>query len=245
MTHKTRAIILHTVNYGNTSLVVTAYTELFGLQSYMVKGLRSAGKPSSKLAFFQPGAFLQLEVYHNTLKQLQFIKETDWDHINQATRSDVVRNLCAAWCLRQIIQCIKEPETNTELFEFLHYSLLSINEQPLRIVANIPGWFTLQICKYLGLQLQGSFTPATPVLDLQEGSFVSAGSKEGIWLVQEKEAELISAWSRLSDCYLLGSYSLNRQMRNQLLSHLQQYFLLHVPGYKADNLLNLLQDILD
>lgn len=245
MTHKTRAIILHTVYYGNTSLVVTAYTELFGLQSYMVKGIRSVGKPSAKLAFFQPGALLQLEVYHNTLKNLQFIKETNWDYINQATRSDVVRNLCAAWCIRQIIQCIKEPETNNELFEFLHLTLLNIEQQSLRLVANIPGWFTLQFCKYLGLQIQGNYTSETPVLDLLEGSFVFAANKQGIWLVQEKEAELISTWNRITDCNHLESYALNRQMRHQVLSNMQQYMTLHVAGYKSDNILNLLQDILD
>lgn len=245
MTHKTRAIILQTVYYGNTSVVATAYTELFGLQSYMVKGLRTTGKPAAKLAFFQPAALLQLEVYHNTLKQLQFIKETNWDYINAATRSDVVRNLCATWCIRQITQCIKEPEPNAALFEFLHVTFLSIEQQPLHIVANIPGWFTLQFCKYMGLQIQGYYTTETPVLDLQEGSFIPANNKQGAWLAEDEAAAFISTWNRLNDCAALETYTLNRHMRYQVLQHLQQYMLLHVPGYKADNILKLLQDILD
>lgn len=245
MTHKTRAIILQTVYYGNTSLVVTAYTELFGLQSYMVKGLRKTGKPSAKLAFFEPGTLLQLEVYHNTLKHLQFIKEINWDHINAATRSDVVRNLCAAWCIRQIIQCIKEPESNNDLFDFLHAVLMNIEEQPLHIVANIPIWFTLHFCKHLGLQIQGCYTNETPVLDLQEGCFTTANNKQGTWLVLDRAAALISDWNRSHDCITLETHALNRHMRHQVLQYLQQYMLLHIPGYKADNILNLLQDILD
>jgi DNA repair protein RecO (recombination protein O) len=39
MTHKTKGIILRTVKYGETSLVVTAFTELFGIQAYMVNKL--------------------------------------------------------------------------------------------------------------------------------------------------------------------------------------------------------------
>ena len=42
--HKTKAIILRTVKYGETSLIVTAYTELYGLQSYIEQGVRASTK---------------------------------------------------------------------------------------------------------------------------------------------------------------------------------------------------------
>ena len=41
MTHKTKGIVFRTVKYGETSLVVTVYTEFFGVQTYMVNGARS------------------------------------------------------------------------------------------------------------------------------------------------------------------------------------------------------------
>ncbi|MFL5786527.1 MAG: recombination protein O N-terminal domain-containing protein [Flavisolibacter sp.] len=37
MIHKTKGIVLRTVKYGETSLVVTMFTELLGLQYYIVK----------------------------------------------------------------------------------------------------------------------------------------------------------------------------------------------------------------
>ena len=42
MTHKTKGIVLRTVHYGETSVITSVYTELFGLQSYIVKGVRQA-----------------------------------------------------------------------------------------------------------------------------------------------------------------------------------------------------------
>ena len=72
MTHKSKAVILRTVKYGETSLIVTMFTELFGIQSYMVKGVRSGSKSAAgKISFFQPAALLDLEVYHNPFKTLQ------------------------------------------------------------------------------------------------------------------------------------------------------------------------------
>ena len=74
--NKTKGIVLKTVKYGETSLIVTAYTELFGIQSYLVNGVRSSSrKGPGKANLFQPAAILDLLVTHNELKNLQRIRE--------------------------------------------------------------------------------------------------------------------------------------------------------------------------
>jgi len=79
--HKTKGIVFRTVKYGETSIVVTIFTELFGVQSYLVNGVRtSSRKGSGKANLFQPAAILDLVVYHNELKQLNRIKEFRWDY---------------------------------------------------------------------------------------------------------------------------------------------------------------------
>ena len=40
MLRKTRGIVLHVTDYAETSLVVKIYTEDFGLQSYLINGVR-------------------------------------------------------------------------------------------------------------------------------------------------------------------------------------------------------------
>ena len=69
MTHKTKAIILRSIKYGEASLVVTAFTELFGIQTYLVNGVRASNKKTNNAACFQPSAILGMEVYHNELKK--------------------------------------------------------------------------------------------------------------------------------------------------------------------------------
>ena len=61
MTHKSKGIVLRTVKYGETSVIVAIFTEIFGLQSYLVNGVRVASKKSaSKANLFQPSAILDL-----------------------------------------------------------------------------------------------------------------------------------------------------------------------------------------
>jgi len=61
MTHKTKGIVLRTIKYGETSVITAVYTELFGLQSYIVKGVRQATKKAeAKSSYFQAAAILEM-----------------------------------------------------------------------------------------------------------------------------------------------------------------------------------------
>ena len=70
--HKTKAIVMRITKYGETSLIVLAYTEQFGIQSYLVQGVRTSSvTKSAQATYFQPGAILDLVVYHHEQKSLQ------------------------------------------------------------------------------------------------------------------------------------------------------------------------------
>ncbi|MFT3936946.1 MAG: recombination protein O N-terminal domain-containing protein [Chitinophagaceae bacterium] len=57
--HHTKGIVLRTVKYGETSVIASIYTELFGLQSYLVNGVRTSSKKGpGKASLFQPGSIL-------------------------------------------------------------------------------------------------------------------------------------------------------------------------------------------
>ncbi|MGL1102626.1 DNA repair protein RecO, partial [Vibrio parahaemolyticus] len=73
-------------------------------------------KSAGKAGYFQPGAILDLEVYHNELKQLQFIKEFKWAHIYESIFFDVVKNTVAMYIIELLQHSLKQPEANPELF---------------------------------------------------------------------------------------------------------------------------------
>src|SRR5919112_4260548 len=96
MLHKTKGIVLRTVKYGETSLIVTMFTELFGLQSYLVNGVRQASKKGgAKATFFQPASILELVAYHSDFNKLQRLREYKWDFLYQHILSDVRKNAVA------------------------------------------------------------------------------------------------------------------------------------------------------
>src|SRR4051794_14343326 len=111
MIHKTKGIVLRSVKYGETSLVVTVFTELFGLQSYLVNGVRTIPKKgTAKANLFQPSSILDLVAYHNDFKNLQRLKEFRWAFLYQHVLSDIRKNAVAMFLIELLGKCLKEPE---------------------------------------------------------------------------------------------------------------------------------------
>ena len=82
MLHKTRGIVFRFTKYGETSIIVNIFTELFGLQSYIVNGVRSASA-KNKIALYQPLTLLDLVVYHRENVNILRIKEVKCLHAYQ------------------------------------------------------------------------------------------------------------------------------------------------------------------
>src|SRR5665213_266499 len=111
MIFTTKGIVLRTIKYGETSVIAAIFTEMFGIQSYIVNGVRTQGK-SSKAHFFQPSSLLEMQVYHNELKNLQRIKELKWSSLYKNILSDVIKNAVALYMIELLQKCLKQPETN-------------------------------------------------------------------------------------------------------------------------------------
>src|SRR6187455_522375 len=140
--HKTKAIVLRTVKYGETSLIVTMFTELFGLQSYLVNGVRtSTKKGSGKANLFQPSAILDLVVYHNELKHLNRIKEFKWGYLYRHILSDVRKNAVTLFMVELLTKCLKQPENNPDLFHFVEDVFINLDESNNAVLANLPLFF--------------------------------------------------------------------------------------------------------
>src|SRR5215212_5930194 len=149
MIHKTKGIVLRSVKYGETSLVVTMFTELFGLQSYLVNGVRTVPKKgTAKANLFQPAAILELVAYHNEFKNLQRLREFKWAELNQQLFSDIRKNAVAVFMIELLSKCLKQPEGNSELFYFVEDALHHLDEANDTVMANFPLFFALHLAVF-------------------------------------------------------------------------------------------------
>lgn len=242
--HNTKGIVLKTVKYGETSLITTVFTELFGVQTYLVKGARQGSKKAQgKAVFFQPAAILDMTVYHHEQKNLQYIKEYNWAYPYQTVLLDVVKN-CVAMYMMEILQLtLKEPENNPDLYYLIDNLLQQLDKGSDALTANMPLHFMLSISTQLGFQIQGNYQVNTPILDLKEGMFVSEIPHHVHYISDEmanNTYRLMSADSSLA----VEEIKLNRVTRKQLLEAYCQYFAIHIADFRTLKTLSVLQEVL-
>ncbi len=243
MTHKTKGIVLRTVKYGETSLVVTILTEMFGIQTYMVNGVRTAKAKSAKASYFQPAAVLDLVVYHSDVKPMQRIKEFNWSFLYNNVLTDVIKNSVAAYMVELLHKCLKQPEANTELFDFCQDVLQQLDSSSNKITANFPLFFALHLPYFLGFRMTDNYDAENTFLDLQEGVFASHQPLHPHFIAGDA-AQTTSQLLKVMQLHELEEFTLNQQQRRQLLLQYHDYFALHISGFGQIKTMAVLQEVL-
>ena len=242
--HKTKGIVLRTVKYGETSLVVTIFTELFGVQSYLVNGVRASSKKGSgKANLFQPTAILDLVVYHNELKHLNRIKEFRWHYLYQHIFSDVPKNAVALFMIELLTKCLKQPEANPELFEFCEDAFIHLDESKGSVMANFPLFFALHLPVFFGFRISDEYSGKNSIVDLQEGMFVEERPNH-LHFLEGKQAEITSDLLKMMRPEELGQLKLNHDFRRELLFAYETYYRLHIQDFGTMKTLPVLREVL-
>ena len=242
MTHKTKGIVLRAIKYGETSLVVTI-TELFGVQTYMVNGVRTSKKNTAKANYFQPAAILDMVVYHSENKSMQRIKEFSWAFLFDTLLTDVIKNSIASYMMELLQKCLKQPESNTDLFRFCEGALLELDRSSKRVGANFPLFFALHLAYFFGFRMADNYTTENCFLDLQEGNFINHQPVHPHF-IKEEPALLTSQLLKVMQPLELEEFNLNHNTRRQLLLYYQTYYTLHVPEFGQLKTLMILHEVL-
>ncbi len=242
MIHLTKGIVLRTIKYGETSIIAHIFTELFGIQSYLVNGVRISGK-TSKAHFFQPSSILEMEVYHNDLKNLQRIKDLKWNVLYKNIFSDVTKNSVALFMVELLQKNLKQPETNEGLFHFCEDAFLQLDMADNEVTGNFPIYFCLQLAQILGFGLSDNYSEEKNSFNLQEGNFSNENSSSAIQLSKELSYH-ISQLLKAVHPQDLHEIKMNRNIRREILNSLESYYAWHVVDFGNMKTLKVLSEIL-
>lgn len=244
MIHKTKGIVLRTVKYGETSVIVSIYTELFGIQSYIVNGVRKSSKKGHGRAnLFQPSSMLDLVVYQNDLHNLQRLKEFKWGYLYETVMFDIKKNSVALFMVELLQKTIKQPEPNAELFYFIEDSFIHLDKGSDAVVANFPLFFALHLTFFFGFRISDNYSTATSLLDLQEGNFISGHPPHNYYL-EGQLSYITSQLLKVRQPHELEQLHLNGEMRRALLKAYQDFYALHIADFGSMRSIPVLQEIL-
>ncbi len=225
MLHNTPGIVLHQVKYSESSVIAKVYTELFGLQSYMIRGIRNK-KSKIKSSLLQHLTLVDMVVYHKSKSNIQNIKEIKIAYPFNSIPYDINKSSIAVFINEVLYHVIKEEEANVDLFRFL-FSAIQILDLKKSHYTSFHYLFLMQLAKHLGFFPQANYSKFNCNFNLEEGKFTNESGPENLNVkppISLYISDLIS--SSFDEMNFLNIPSIHK---NQLLEILLNYYRMHLP----------------
>lgn len=236
---KTRALLFRATKYGDSSLILEAYTEQRGIRTYIVSGVRKP-RSTTPASLVQPMNLVDLVAYERAGKDMHRVKEVRPAHIYTRIPFDVFRGTIGLFMLEMARGTIREIEDNPALFQYLYDSFvfLDTTEGPVNL---IHLHFLLNLSLYLGFLPAGEFSAATPLFDLREGHFTGAAPGHTEFL-DAPAAELMYKILH-AERTALQHIHCTRAARQNLLNDLVRFYRHHVEGMREIRSLEVLRSV--
>ncbi|MDH5380342.1 MAG: DNA repair protein RecO [Cyclobacteriaceae bacterium] len=195
----TRGIVLKYVKYRESSVIVTIYTEEYGIQSYIVNGIRSV-RAKRGMGYFQPLMLLDLVVYHHNQREIHRLSEWKMSSNLFSLYSDMHKSSISLFISELLYKSLKEVEPNEDTFRFIFHSI-EILDNLTEGVHYFHIQFMVKLARYLGFATDHYISETDEKIekDLKFINTSSYGSNLNIeWAERKKILD-----------YLIGFYSIH------------------------------------
>lgn len=237
MLYHTEGIVLQSLRFSDTSIIVKIFTQKLGLQSYLVKGV-SGKKSSMKMNYFQPLRLLDLVTYQKENVQLNSIKEVKPIHPQHGIYSDIFKTSISLFLAEVLQKTLRETLSDDELFYFLKSQLITLDEQmPLNM--NFHLQFMYHLSCFLGFEPQHNYSEENCIFSLRDGCFVPL-------YIQNRDVNFygsVQLSKHFHEFLASADYACANQTRKELLNLLMRYFQIHFPNFTSIKSYEVLQDL--
>ena len=244
-TLSTPALVLHTTEYSETSVIAKVFTRQLGVRSYILKGERKGGGRTIR-NLLQPLSYLDMVVYVNPKTTLNYVKELA-PHTPTFTHSDTqaINNAVVFFMTELLYKTLREEEPDQELFDYIVGALEQLRQPLPAMHAQMPLLFLLRLTRYLGLWPRDNYSPREPLFDLQEGCYKSVGETT----IDPATSLLLHEYLQVSALPYPEASSRYPQttlaQRTALMNRLIEYLQLHFDGFRSFHSHEILHTILN
>lgn len=236
MSDKTQGIVLQSLRYGDTSLIVKVFTRESGLKSYMVKGAFNRNA-QNRVALFQNLHLINyIEAGNPKKATMGYLKDVQLKHVFHSLPFVMYKSSIVMYISELLSKTLTEQEKNEPLYDFIEQSLLWLDLVETNY-ANFPLYFTLELTRHLGFYPKSNYEQGF-CFDMMEGLFVHDYPVHPYYL-DNASANILSLFLNASidaACQL----PLNVGQRREILDGIITFMRLHAPvmkGFKSHEVL--------
>jgi len=226
MIQKLRGIVLHHINYGETSLILHLYSNHRGRIAVIIPGARGRHK-NKKISLYHNLAILDLEVYFKESRDLHQIREARTALPMPNITGDPVKSAIALFIAEVLYRTLKEEEANPDLFSFIENTIRYF-EMTDEGIANFHLFMMIHLTRFLGFFPVDNHGEENKWFNLRSGQFCNFPPEASSRL--EPAVSSLLAKFMHSNLEEAASIKLNRNQRNELLSGILEFYGIHLQG---------------
>jgi DNA repair protein RecO (recombination protein O) len=231
MLSKTRAIVLHHVKFGESSIIATLYTEKHGRLACMASGVRST-RTRMPMTFFQPLTLLDVELYYKPNRDIHRLREANCSFHYVSIPFVIGKSTMAIFLADVLLHTLQEQEGNSVLFDFLYHAFQLLDTQDVNY-SNFHLRFLLHFTRYLGFY-PGEISTADDLVRAAElHVFLNLRQKERSALVEMLKTSMSQA----------DAIKLTRTGRAAILDRILEFYGQHLEGIGRIKSMQILKEI--
>jgi len=153
MINKTKGLVLNYIKYGDSSIICKIFTNSFGLQSYIINGIRNS--KTKNIALYQPLNILNMVVYHKNNSGIQRIKEAKLDVIYSSIHVNMKKVLVCFFISEFLSKILNNESNQEEKFGFMQSSLIEFDKLDNKF-SDFHVQFLIKLSRYYGIDIISS-----------------------------------------------------------------------------------------
>jgi len=237
MLTKTQAIVLHSLKYGESRLIVDMFTRTFGRQSFIVS-IPKTSKGKIKKQFFQPLTLLEIETDIRPKLQLQKLNDVRLLTPFASIPFEPNKLAISLFVAEFLYYALRSEQRNELLYDYLEYSIMWLDGQQANF-ANFHIVFLLRLTRFLGFYPNMDDYEEGDYFDLRESEFMRNPPVHRDFLHPE-EAQKVQLMMRM-DFPTMHLFRMSHNDRNRLLEISIKYYRLHLPDFPEMKSIEVLQ----
>ena len=239
MMTKTKAIVLHTLKYGDSKLFVNVLSREYGMITLSCPtGKRKNG--SSKTNCFQPLNMVEVEFEMKPKADIHPLREVRIDYPTSDIPFNPYKLSISIFIAEFLRYALNNEQKDYVMYDYIYNSIQWLDSAD-KGYSNFHLVFMTKLSRFIGFYPDmNSFNPGS-YFDLHNGTFSTTPSFNSSTL-KPSDSSIVPTLDRLTfaSMHLL---KMTREQRNECTEMILKYYRLHVPNFPELRSFNILKEL--
>ena len=236
---KTEAIVLRSLKYGESRLIIDLLTMSDGVVTVAVN-MPKTQRGKLKRQLFQPLTLLSIELDHRQNRDLQHLRDARLSVPFSSLATEPAKLGIALFLAEFLFFCLRGEEASEAMFQYVRNSILWLDGSS-HGYANFHLVFMMRLSRFIGFMPNVDDYREGDYFDMRNACFVHSSPVHPDVLSPDDASHVITILRMNYETMHL--FRLSRSERNRIVDIIITYYRLHVPSFPEMRSLSVVREL--